>query len=332
LRVGVCALALGLQRRAPAAAETAQSFPGSDKPGANQQIGYHWQQSETSLALLKGEQVVWRFNFKKEPGKPCFHPLALTDGTVLTGFRPPDHPWQRALFFSWKYVNHVNYWEEDKNGVAQGETEILDVSVTPRKDFSAQIEMALGYHPPAQPPVLTERRLIEVSPPDEAACYRIDWRSEFTAGKEDVLLDRTPPLGQEGGQAWGGYAGLTVRFAPTIRDWQVNNSEGQSGKEETNGKKARWYDISGDFRGDTDEHHLAGIAILDHPTSLRHPTPWQVNTAEGIHFAAYMPSFLFHAPYAIPAGGKIRLRHRVLIHPGWLDKSLLEKEWSVFEH
>jgi hypothetical protein len=313
------------------ACETGQPSPGQQGIPATQQARYAWRQSATSLALCRGDHTIWQVNFRKEPGKPYFHPLALADGTVLTGFRPPDHRWQRALWFSWKYINRVNYWEEDPiTGVSEGQTEILAVAVTPRKNYSARIEMRLGYHPAGKPPVLTEERVIEVTRPDEKGCYRIDWRARFTAGQADVELDRTPPVGQPGGQSWGGYAGLTVRFASTIRDWQIQNSEGQTGKEGTNGKAARWYDISGVFRGDSDEDHPAGISVLDHPSSMRHPTPWQVNTNPTIFFVAYMPSFLFHEPSTILAGDKVSLYHRVLIHSGRLDRSFLEKEWNEF--
>ncbi len=291
---------------------------------------YSWRKADTSLALVNGERTVWQINYKKEPGKPCFHPLSLVDGTVLTGFRPPDHTWQRALWFSWKYINHVNYWEEDKDGVSEGVTELLNVTAAPKKDYSARIEMKLAYHPAGKPPVLTETRVINVSAPDARGCYRIDWDATFTAGDEDVLLDRTPPAYQPGGKSWGGYAGLTVRFAGTIRDWKVANSEEQTGEEATNGQRARWYDVSADFRGGAERSAPAGIAVLDHPSSQGHPTPWQVNTSKDIYFVAYMPSFLFHEPYKLAARGRIRLYHRVLIHPGLLDRDLVEKEWKTF--
>ncbi|MHC4198510.1 MAG: ThuA domain-containing protein [Planctomycetota bacterium] len=46
--------------------------------------GYAWRRTDTSLALEGQGGVVWQLNYKKEEGKPYFHPLGLTDGTVLT--------------------------------------------------------------------------------------------------------------------------------------------------------------------------------------------------------------------------------------------------------
>ena len=57
----------------------------------------------------------------------------------------------------------------------------------------------MKYHPPGKPAVLTEKRTLEVSPPAADGAYFIDWLGVFTAGDTDVLLDRTPILGQPNG-------------------------------------------------------------------------------------------------------------------------------------
>jgi hypothetical protein len=60
-----------------------------------------WRQTEHSLALVRGERVVWQSNYNPAEGKPYFHPLAVGDGPALTDLRPADHRWHRALWFSW---------------------------------------------------------------------------------------------------------------------------------------------------------------------------------------------------------------------------------------
>src|SRR5512143_2167480 len=71
------------------------------------------QRTDTTLAWRNGTNIVWQYNFDSRQGKPFFHPLTGADGRVLTNFKPEDHPWHYGLWFSWKYINHVNYWEED---------------------------------------------------------------------------------------------------------------------------------------------------------------------------------------------------------------------------
>jgi len=291
-----------------------------------QQPNYTWRQNDRSLALLNHEYIVWQLNFGKKQGKPYFHPVALTDGTVLTWLSPPDHPWHYGLWFSWKYINNLNYWEEDrKTGLSEGQTNLVDMKLIPHDDYSAQIEMSLSYHPPGKPAVLTEKRLISISKPDENGRYRIDWRSSFTAGAQDVLLDRTPVLGEKDGKSWGGYAGLSVRIAKDIGNWQVLDSEGRKGIE-AHGKKAYWLD----FSGKTSKGKAAGITIFDHPDNLRYPSPWFVIINPKVPFGYFSPAVLFNKPYTLPAGQKLSLQYHILVHPERADKNLLQVEWKKF--
>ena len=72
-----------------------------------------------------------------------------------------------------------------------------------------------------------------------------------TVGEGDqveVVLDRTPIPGEKDGKSWGGYAGLSVRIAKHLRNWEVVDSEGRKGLE-SHGKKARWVDFSGNIVG-----------------------------------------------------------------------------------
>ena len=284
-----------------------------------------WKKADETLGLLNGDKVVWQFNYGGKGVKPCFHPVSLLDGTVLTWFRPPDHTWHRAVWFSWKYINHVNYWEEDrKTGLGKGLTEITDVKVTPADDHSAKIEMALSYHPPKKPAVLTEKRLITVSPPDDRGNYRIDWLCSFTACDEDAVLDRTSPAGQKGGKSWGGYAGLSARLAENLTQFKVLNSES---KQDANahGQKARWTD----FSALTPAGSPAGIAIFDHPTNLRYPTQWYISR-KGPKKNNFSSAPLFDKPYTIPAGKTLTLKYRVLVHAGRGEAKPLDAEWKAF--
>ncbi len=295
---------------------------GPERAAIARKTSYSWRQTDSSLALLNHGRIVWQLNFNKKEGKPYFHPVGLIDGTELTWLRPADHRWHRALWFSWKYINGLNYWEEDpKTGLSQGRTEIVFIKAIPQDDYSARIAMSLSYHPPDKPAVLTERRLIRVSGPDEQGRYRIDWRSTFTAGEKDVLLDRTPIPGEKGGKGFGGYAGLSVRMAKTTRHWRFVDSEGRKDKE-AHGNKARWLDFSGETAGGGS----AGVTIFDHPDNLRHPSPWYV--AKGMPY--FSPAVLFNKPYMLAAGKSLTLRYRILIHPGRADRDMLEGELKAF--
>jgi hypothetical protein len=285
-----------------------------------------WQQTDTSLTLLNDGHVLWRFNHDKAEGKPYFHPLCLMNGTELTWLRPPDHVWHRAMWFSWKFINGLNYWEPNPaTGLCQGRTEIATVNVTPSEDFSARLELTLVYRPPGRPAVLTESRVIEVSTPDAKGHYRIDWHSTFTASDEAVLLDRTPIPGEEGGQSWGGYAGLSIRLGKSLKDFQIRDSEGHRNMG-VHGQNARWVD----YCGTAATGQVAGLALFDHPDNLRYPTPWYIMRDERTPAAYVGPAVLFNEPYSLPARGRLTLKYRVLVHAGPIATSALEAEWADY--
>jgi len=288
--------------------------------GATPMPELEWRKTDHSLALMRGSQTVWQFNYKKEEGKPYFHPLTVAGSSSLTDLRPADHPWHRALWFSWKYLNGVLYWEEDpKTGKAPGETELVSVEGISRPDHSARFELALSYHPPGKPAVLTEKRTLEVSPPAADGGYSIDWLSVFSAGDADVLLDRTPIPGQPGGVSWGGYAGLSLRLAPALRSGQFADSDGPVNN---TAKEARWMS----FSGTTKEGMSVAIIVLEHPKSFRHPTPWYLIR----DMPYFSPAVLYREPYKLPVRQSMRLKYRILIQPSAVDRNAAERQWQEF--
>jgi HEAT repeat protein len=294
---------------------------------------YSWKQTDATLTLLNHDRVVWQWNYGANLAKPYFHPVALADGIVLTAPSPADHPWHRALWFSWKMLNGANYWEENPaTGQAQGLSEVRAAKVAPNADGSARIELEMSYHPANAPPVLTERRRIEVGVPDARGIYRIDWCGEFTAGEKDVVL--------EGGTAGGGYAGLSVRISQASSEWILLDSEGrrdvptdsQPGHASglaatTHGQRARWADFS---LVDTATQQPGGIAILDHPSNPRHPPQWHNVLAANGRFGYFSPAMLWSQRFTLPAGQRFALRYRIIVHPGRVDRDTIEKEWQAF--
>lgn len=275
-------------------------------------------------ALLCDDVTVWKLNLEDPAEKAYFHPLALTDGTPLTWLSPPDHVWHRSLWFSWKFINGVNYWEEVEG---RGFTELREFGRDQSAvDFSAQYAMTLEYHPPFEEPVMREERHVRVSPPDERRGYQITWRTTFTALDQDVVLDRTPPADEPDGQSWGGYAGMSVRIAKETRDWRILDSEGREGLA-CHRQPARW--IRADFAR-TDTGREAGIAILDHPGNQRHPTPSFVIQNPEIPFIYYSPAILFDGPLTLKAGESLSLAYRIVVHPGRQTNEWIDEEWKRF--
>ncbi|MEQ1752482.1 MAG: DUF6807 family protein, partial [Prosthecobacter sp.] len=81
------------------------------------------------------------------------------------------------------------------------------------------------------------------------------------------------------------------------------------------GKRATWVDYYGTVGG-----KAVGVAMLNHPSSFRHPTPWHVRTY-GLFTANPFGLSQLKVQEATGAmtlkkGEKITLRHRFVFHDG----------------
>jgi pimeloyl-ACP methyl ester carboxylesterase len=84
-----------------------------------------WRRTATSLALVRGANVLWQAVADPAQGKPYFHPLATPGGVVVSDLRPADHLWHRGLWWSWKLINGLtdhDSSEPAKNLPLPGET------------------------------------------------------------------------------------------------------------------------------------------------------------------------------------------------------------------
>jgi len=262
------------------------------------------------LALRCDGADVWRFRFDPAQGtKPYFDPVCVAGGPSLTWARPPDHVWHYALWFSWKHINGVNYWEE-RGGKSQGETFWSAPEVATKPDGSAVIVVDFGYRPGAtNEPVLKERRTVALSAPDASGAYHMDWTQVFTAGGRPVTLD-----------APGGYSGLSVRFAPAFTNVEtvvstVGRVPDANNRLEASGAGA---DQSGTVDGKP-----YGIAMLVHPDNPRAPGDWFSVDRPKVPFHYLNAAFPMRGVQALQPGGTLTLRYRVHVHAGRWDAEAL---------
>ena len=60
---------------------------------------------------------LWHYN-RDHRKRPNVHPMRTPSGITLTRDAPEDHPWHHGLWFTIKFVNDENFWEEyDAYGV-----------------------------------------------------------------------------------------------------------------------------------------------------------------------------------------------------------------------
>jgi hypothetical protein len=88
-------------------------------------------------------------------------------------------------------------------------------------------------------------------------------------------------------------------------------------------KISEWCDLSGVLDGGLQQS--GGVAIFDHPSNPRHPTPWYGGTGPGHYFNA---AFLFNEPMQVMAGQVLKFRYRVLVHNGIWDRDPLHAAYE----
>jgi len=277
-----------------------------------------WQQDGVSVAWRDGSNVVWRFSFDPKRGKTFFDPVAA-HGTTFTNFKPQDHPWHYGLWFSWKYINHVNYWEENRaTGKAEGATRWTTPDIATRPDGSATIQLKVSYTHPGGRVDLTENRELNVSAVKADGSYTIDWRSAFVAGKEGAVLDRTPMPGEPKGAVNGGYAGLGLRMAGPPLTFSVLCSTGAVDRFVS--ERARPFAAALACNFSMDNHDLGGIAIFNDGSNIG-DNAWYVVNSKQMRFAC--AAILAPKIITLKPGEEMKLHYRIAVQPrAWTVEAL----------
>jgi Family of unknown function (DUF6807) len=295
---------------------------------AQHRVRAEWVRTDGTLAWRDGTNIVWQFSFDPKFGKPFFNPLTVAGGPALTHFRPEDHPWHYGLWFSWKYINHINYWEEDRaTGRAEGATRWSIPKIEAQPSGDAIIQLELTYQNPSGRVDLTESRELRVSAPAADGSYAIDWRAHFTAGPAGAELDRTPMPGEPDGRVNGGYAGLGIRLASAPLTMSALCATGRVTRFQTDRARPTASAMACQF---SDGPRDAGsVAIFSDPANLAVNTPWYLINSDSMRFAC--AAILAPKILTLPAGGRMNLHYRVVVRlkpwsPAELDAA--QREWA----
>ena len=248
--------------------------------------------------------------------RPYVHPLTTPAGAVLSVEAPADHPWHHALWFTIKFVNGENFWEE------YGEFGTLRTT-TVDGDGDTTTATLDWIAPDGETNRLRETRTLRTIPIDDAT-YAIDW-TERLAVPTTSVLDRTPFT------TWGGYSGLTLRGAPDWTDTTIRLDDSVA-RERTLGERSRWLAIDGTAHDGVAAPAPAGVVILDHPDNPRFPTPWYAsNRADtyGDGWANFVnAALLWDEPLTVEPDTPLDLRYRVLVHDGQWGIDRIEHDYG----
>ncbi len=260
----------------------------------------------TGVRLASDGRTVWNFEIETPEGRPFIHPMFLPSGAPLTELRPADHVWHLGCWFSWKFINGVNYWEpadaKRKGCEPEGRTRVTGKRID-CDGAACTVTLSLEYGPRATgKTVLDERRTVTFDPPDPRGGYVITFRHKFTA-REDVTLDRTPPHGSSEKGWWGGgYAGFTMRLDPAAaKSFDVRGSSGGATPAAVTGVERKWLDFTNAANGEG--FTLSQIAGPDTARFYSWPDKRMVN-----------PSPAYAGPITLKKDGTLDLSYRLAVH------------------
>ena len=251
------------------------------------------------VQLVRDGRVVW--NFAPSFGKPCVHPLVLPDGLTATTTGDRDHSWHHGLWFSWKFLNGVNFWEEDKTGRAAGRQRIVGEDVR-CAGASAVVTQDVVWEPNdgSGRTFLREKREISFSAPAADGSYAIVWKGLFTA-VERTVIDRTPPKRNRDGHWSGGYAGFSLRLSDACRDFRLVSSSGVTNQVDVVARERGWID----YVNPSDGNGIR-LEILKAP-GRRVFYHWQDH-----RFTNLSP--VFDEPIVLEKGETLELAYRATVH------------------
>lgn len=249
---------------------------------------------QKGVRLMKDGQPVWEFHLDGPERKPFIAPLCLPDGRNIANLRPKDHVWHLGVWFSWKYLNGVNYWEPNQGGETLVKHADIQIDGASAK---AEIQMIYCDSKAPEETVLSEKRNVIFGAPDESGTYEIEFRHAFTAGSKDVVLDRTPPHPKG-----GGYAGLGIRLTNETSQMTVRCENGETEMLKIREKPASWIE----YRDEKTGNGLK-VTVLEGP-------------ADGCFYAQSSPNYCFinpcpvmHHTLTIPAGETLKLAYRIRV-------------------
>jgi hypothetical protein len=164
---------------------------------------------------------------------------------------------------------------------------------------------------------------LELQPATGDAIGALEEQFAFAAGEREVTIDASITILADCGVALrmgdtedGGFG---IRLREEFRQDRgavLMNAEGARGTENIWGKPSRWVCYSASVEGAP-----ASVVMMDHPANLRYPTRWH---ARGYGLCSANPFALrdftgearADGSHTIPAGGRLQLRYRVVIHEG----------------
>ncbi len=242
-----------------------------------------------------------------------------------------DHPHHRSICFGLMSADGLNTWAEplsySKNGVLDAKKQATmgrqvhtKVITATASGNAATLVVESNNLTSTGDVYMRQTRTMQFFVADNGSRI-IDFDITLEGVKDQItILDKKD-------------SGFSIRVAHDMsvdagKGGRIITSTGLTNKDAW-GKRATWVDFNGPIKGKT-----MGIAMLNHPSSFRHPTPWHVRTY----------GLLTANPFALQEIAKekesgdvvlkkdqvIHLKHRIILHEGDETAAHIAEAWTEY--
>jgi hypothetical protein len=269
--------------------------------------------------VLIGGRPFTTYYFDPSVAKSYFFPLRSALGTVVTrGFpmtpdiagEDHDEPHQRAMYFAHGDINGFDFWGEaafptwsDHPVSTFGRTVFRTLDDIQGGADGGRLQATFDLVAPAGT-IAEEVQTYRFGGDEQSRIIDCEFATRATHGP--IVMGDTKE---------GTFAIRVVKALDSPPGHMVN-ADGASGEKAILGKRSHWVDYYGRVAGED-----VGLAIFDHPDNLRAPTYWHARAygllaANPFGVKPFTGDRRRDGRFAIPAGGSLILRYRVLIHHG----------------
>ncbi|MCG8306820.1 MAG: PmoA family protein [Cytophagales bacterium] len=287
------------------------------------------------LVSIDGRPVL-RYNFRYAPlpeGVPeiynragYIHPVWSPKGEVLSRIQPPDHYHHVGLWNPWTHTAFkgkiIDFWN-----LLKGEGTVKPVSVistTSNGLFGGfrvlhdHIDLN-GLTPGGFEVALKEVWDVRVWHMDTSS-WLIDLTSTMNCATDSIfriIKYRYQGFGFRATEKWDD---TTARLL---------TSEGKD-KSDGNSTRARWCDVNGVSKFGT-----SGVLFITHPSNYNYPEPiriWPVGSNQGRENVFFNFNPAMDRDWILEPGQDYRLRYRMFVYDGQIDRREAERLWADFAH
>jgi hypothetical protein len=263
--------------------------------------------------------------------KPILWPLRGPGGVPMTRDWPmkpdtagddKDHPHHKSLWFTHGDVNGIDFWSESDKAGKVVTTAVPRAETTP--DGRALIELKNEWRAPDGRVVCTDTTVVRLGTAGPARL--VDLTITVAATQGEVVFGDT----KEGTMAVRTRPELNVERKNPLAAGSSRNREGLTGKALW-GVSSAWVDYSAPVDGT-----VVGLALFDHPSNLRHPTPWHARdyglvaaNPFGLHdFSKNLPKGAGN--FVIPSGSTQTWRYGVYLYQGAQSADAIDSAWKTW--